>query len=109
MNPVIVREWPVKDPGWLMFWCPGCKMIHSVFVEPPPSGNARPVWQWNESFDKPTFTPSILTSIRWDQKCHCFIRGGNIEYLMDSWHSLKGQTVPLDPVSVWNDERFSET
>lgn len=106
---VIVREWPDKDPGWLMFWCPGCKMIHSVFTSLPVSGNDRPVWTWNESFEKPTFSPSILTHLGYGRKCHCFIKDGVIDYLPDCWHGLAGQQEPLDPVSVWNDERFGET
>ena len=79
-----------------MFFCPGCKCYHYVIVK---AGNLpSPVWGWNGSMDKPTFTPSIRVSCGSPEGsvCHSFVRDGSIQYLDDCTHALKGQTVPLE-------------
>lgn len=75
--------------------CPGCGMAHCF--------DAR--WSFNGSFDRPTFSPSLL--VRWvqwtgpeldvaeDRRCHIFVREGRVEFLQDSSHELAGQTVDL--------------
>ncbi len=82
------------------FFCPGCKLEHSVVVKQ--EGAITP-WGWNGSIEKPTFTPSILTwgggiGGREDAtgRCHSFVTDGNIQFLSDCTHSLAGQTVPLE-------------
>jgi hypothetical protein len=35
---------------------------------------------------------------RIDRICHCFIRDGQIQFLLDCTHALAGQTVPLPPI-----------
>lgn len=95
--------------------CPGCKwyggkpMEHYLNVKCPdglkPSTYAakRPIWTWNGSLDRPTFSPSFL---EWCNKadgtvisrCHSFIRDGRIEFLSDCTHALKGQTVDLPEI-----------
>ena len=72
-------------------------MKHSVFV----GRDKHPVWEWNGSFDAPTFTPSILVTGERGKvpfACHSFVEGGNIRFLNDCTHSLAGQTVPLPEV-----------
>lgn len=83
------------------FFCPGCKSIHSVYTAPHGDGNG-PVWGFNGSIYKPTFTPSLLCygSPAHDDwpgipRCHSFIRDGQIQFLDDCEHSLKGQTVQI--------------
>lgn len=81
--------------------CPGCGMAHCF--------DAR--WSFNGSFDRPTFSPSLLVNRRqWtgpdhdipvDRRCHIFVRDGRIEFLQDSWHALAGQTVDLPD---WEDD-----
>jgi hypothetical protein len=83
-----------------------------------------PRWGWNGSYEKPTFSPSILIrtghhvpgyedrSACWcsynaenpDEPapfecsvCHSFVRDGMIEFLGDCTHPLANQTVPLTP------------
>lgn len=58
----------------------------------------RPVWEWNGDTEKPTLSPSILTTcdVPGDyQRCHCFVRDGLIEYLPDCTHEFCGQVIPL--------------
>lgn len=99
------------------FWCPGCKGAHGVWVTP----GAKPVWTWNGSVDKPTFSPSILVRsghfvnpehcwCKFNEKriaegkepvsfkcrrCHSYVTDGNIQFLSDCTHILVGQTVAL--------------
>lgn len=110
------------DHSYVAFHCPGCEAQHTIGV----GKHAPIVWMWNNSFDKPTLSPSLLITwsslspaaqakqeefykihkryptaheLPWDQKnvCHSFVKDGNIEFLTDCTHSLAGQTVPLPP------------
>lgn len=69
------------------FECPGCGYGHVFHV---------PRWSWNGSTDKPTFRPSLFVN-QHDSKsrCHSFVTDGRIQFLNDSHHELKGQTVDL--------------
>lgn len=87
--------------GCQMF-CPGCKTIHLVYTTVDlPEGN--PVWGFNNDWEKPTFTPSIL--VTWDvgeertkHVCHSYIRNGHWEYLNDCTHELRGLKIIMEPV-----------
>jgi hypothetical protein len=84
----------------LVFYCPGCKMYHSIITEQS-SKYTGPVWAWNGSMEKPTFSPSLLIHLGVNQEgvdriCHLFIQNGEIKYLDDSTHELRGQTVPME-------------
>lgn len=83
--------------GRVSFWCPGCDEAHMVQV----SGE-QPIWSYNGNADAPTFTPSI--AVRWTSQrdgvevtdvCHSFVTDGQIQFLGDCTHALKGQTVAL--------------
>jgi hypothetical protein len=71
-------------------------------------------WQFDGNLEAPTFSPSILvtgiqplTEDEYAQiaagekieprplRCHTFVRAGQIQYLGDCTHDLRGQTVPL--------------
>lgn len=71
------------------FQCPGCCGAHFITTK-----GERPLWQWNGDLERPTVTPSILVTLA-GARCHLFIRDGNIQFLDDCDHALKGQTVPL--------------
>ena len=78
----------------LVFFCPGCKYYHSFRIAPG-SKPGVPVWTWNGSMDKPTFSPSLLVNGMTEQRCHSFVNDGRIQYLGDCWHELRGQTVDI--------------
>ena len=103
------------NPDFMIF-CPGCNCGHGIWVTPHSAGRA--VWTFDGDMENPTFAPSLLvTSHRWtppvtpenleqwkaqpweqtkvETVCHSFIRKGNIEFLGDCTHELRGQTVPL--------------
>lgn len=75
-----------------LFRCPGCGKPHAF--------DGR--WTWNGSVEAPTFSPSLL--VRWNEGpesrehvCHSFVTDGQIRYLDDCTHALRGSTVPLPP------------
>ena len=95
-------------------YCPGCNDFHTVRTVGPGQ------WGFNGSIESPTFTPSLkvtgtvpltddeATRIMAGEKieptpfvCHSHITDGNIQFLGDCTHDLKGQTVPLEDVSKW--------
>lgn len=81
-----------------MFWCNGCDALHTIRA-----GGNKPVWTFNGDMVKPTFSPSHLTGSKkfTERRCHSFIENGNIRYLNDCHHDLKGQTVPLPTIDKW--------
>lgn len=92
-----------------MFDCPGCGEMHAIPVRHTDEriknrGTDEPKWGFNGSLERPTFTPSLLvqgydgdTIVR---VCHSFVRDGQIQFLGDCTHPLKGQTVDLPEVSA---------
>lgn len=78
----------------LFFHCPGCGNAHAFTVGGDP--NSHPRWQWNGSFDCPTFSPSLSCNKDFpESRCHSFVRDGKIEFLSDCHHALAGQTVDI--------------
>lgn len=76
--------------GWWV-WCPGCKKAH-IF-------DAR--WNFNGDMVKPTFRASMLVYEHKNEagyhqpRCHSFVTDGQIQFLNDCTHELKGKTVDL--------------
>ncbi len=100
------------------FQCPSCKESHTI----------GPTWLFNNDFNKPTFSPSLLVrsghfvsnraskecwcTYNEEQRqkgeveepvfscfiCHSFIKDGQIQFLSDCTHSLASQTVELPEV-----------
>ena len=74
------------------FHCPGCNYSHPFEVDAP--GGAG--WEFNGSLEKPTFRPSLLVfGHDPERRCHSFVTDGKIQFLGDSFHELKEQTVDL--------------
>jgi hypothetical protein len=70
-----------------VFHCPGCGYGHPFHV---------PRWTWNGSFDKPTFTPSLMVNGGDPaRRCHSNVTDGRITFHPDSGHALAGQTIDL--------------
>lgn len=94
----------------LLFVCPGCKAmlpngdgLHMLPVNDPVK---TPSWTWNNSLERPTLNPSILT--KWgtvvdgtEQICHSFLVDGVFDFLGDCTHPLAGQKVPMVPLEDW--------
>ena len=88
-------------PGMYTFQCPGCECCHYVRTEQDPELKKKDVWQWNGNVDKPTVTPSLHIFDNERTRCHLFITDGNLRFLNDCDHELKGQVVPM---LEWEDD-----
>lgn len=82
------------------FYCPGCKQLHQFRCE----SKKGPNWKFSESFEHPTFTPSLLmftTNPETGERrtlCHLFLTAGIIEFCGDCPHELAGKIVPLEDI-----------
>lgn len=109
-----IRKTKPYEKGTLLFYCPGCKEYHQI----------NDSWQFNNNFEKPTISPSILVRgtrlteqgrsqlEEWENEgypnrhgekfdsepsvCHSFVKDGQIQFLNDCTHELSGQTVELE-------------
>ena len=90
--------------------CLGCECEHVIYTLP---GFYNVAWKFNGDVNKPTFSPSLkCTTGSLAQPgyidepgipptcCHSFIRNGQIQYLNDCTHFLKGQTVNLPETCI---------
>jgi hypothetical protein len=105
--------------GRYLFYCEGCDGLHGVTDS----------WQFNHSFESPTFSPSVLVKSTkltdkgladleaWEKEgypnrngepfdnvptvCHSFVSDGKIQYLNDCTHELAGKTVELLDEDEW--------
>jgi hypothetical protein len=106
-----VKKIQHNDRTLWVFQCPGCGQNHAFDQR----------WTFNEDYEKPTFSPSLLIRSGhympehdggscWctfnkehpDEPapfrcslCHSFVTDGKIQFLSDCTHSLVGQTVSL--------------
>jgi len=121
----IVRDSEGRFYG-IKWICPGCDVntrgsgLHVLPVNWLPAGETvesplvagKPHWGFNGDLERPSFTPSVLST--WDEwqgdgvppkkhVCHSFVgcngaQPGQITFLGDCTHDLKGQTVELPEV-----------
>lgn len=90
------------------YWCPGCDTLHGIAILPDRQDNGAG-WSFSGTLECPTYSPSQLTKYMrgtgsGDSKefvCHTYIRNGQIEFLNDCTHELKGKTVPIPPLPDW--------
>lgn len=80
------------------WWCPGCDQAHVWRIG---SSNGLANWDWNGDLEKPTVSPSILTHVSKENKCHVFIADGIIDFLSDCYHKLAGQKVAMVELPDW--------
>jgi hypothetical protein len=95
------------DPSYLadayLFFCPGCECGHMVSVNGCKNSMGA-TWTWNQSMDKPTFSPSVFVNASVpERRCHSFVKDGQIQFLGDCFHALKNQTVEIPE---WDDEQM---
>ncbi len=84
---VQLKKMKIHKQESLSFFCPGCKMGHTVNKS----------WGYNDNPESPTFSAhSIKVDFRPNGPlCHSFITDGMIKFESDSTHELSGQTVEL--------------
>lgn len=88
---LVTYDYHNNDPMEIQwhYMCLGCGYIHAVS----PKRHT-----FNNDFDKPTFTPSLVQDFTPGRKCHSFIKDGMIQYLSDCFHELKNQTIELPEI-----------
>jgi hypothetical protein len=84
------------EGGAFLFYCPGCEAHHHITPQNVGSGRG---WRFNGSFERPTFTPSVLTGAA-RHRCHLFVRAGKLIFLGDCVHKLAGKTVDMIDLSA---------
>jgi hypothetical protein len=111
-----IKRWEGGGQAGYNFFCPGCRDRHSVRTE------GGPAWTFNGDVERPVFTPSVLVNAlelvrdadgKWTGEwvrdgagqpvplvCHSFVgcngaQPGQIVFLGDCTHALKGQVVDL--------------
>lgn len=110
MKPRVIK---CQDSDTWIFYCPGCAEYHQVktaWTEKEKQDYEAwcrrnqftirfPTWTFNGDVTRPTFSPSVHVSPHQPYRtCHSYIRDGKIQYLSDSWHHLRGQTIDLPEV-----------
>ncbi len=85
----------VGNHGEAQIYCPACQRMHGLRLEPHPQA-----WNFNEDYDKPTFSPSLLVKVYTPEEiiCHSFIKDGMIQFLSDCTHNMAGKTVELENI-----------
>lgn len=78
-----------------LLWCPACDDI--VMIDDS--------WGWNGDAEAPTFTPSLLTEVKFTDGrryvCHSFVTDGVWNYLGDCTHDKAGESVPVVDLPEW--------
>jgi hypothetical protein len=99
------KYWPRGGYG---HWCPGCNGGHEIDTERANSSGSK--WTFDGDMERPTFSPSINLKINTPDMgahyqpgvastvCHYFIRAGQIQFLGDCTHDLRGKTVPMPDI-----------
>lgn len=89
-------KFEILSYGKLAFYCNGCKQYHAINIDK----NKSPNWDFNNNYDKPTFSPSILVEIGHypdlSDFCHSYVVNGKIQYLSDCTHEFAGKTLELE-------------
>lgn len=79
----------------VMFYCPGCKVHHTMAIDKKNRSNAK--WTWNGDRKKPTLSPSLLCNPdNPSTRCHLHVEDGVLKFLDDCYHELRGRKVPME-------------
>ena len=90
-------------PEWWGFYCPGC-MAHQIVQGRDEETarelslhmlNVRDVHKFNGDPERPMFSPSLMYNFVVGYVCHSYVENGQIRFLDDCTHPLRGQTIPL--------------
>lgn len=81
------------------YWCEGCGYEHAFSLKEDGGHHG-----FNGDLNNPTVTPSLVQNFTPGRMCHSFIKNGQIQYLNDCWHHLKGKTIVLPDI----DEKITE-
>lgn len=119
MGAPVINVTTDKDGAFasILFFCPGCKRIHSAYTQDSPAKWTGPRWTFNHDLERPVLSPSFATRYHREGidspgvtggMCHAYVgvngaTPGSITFLSDSTHELTGQTVPM---VAWDERKF---
>lgn len=74
-------------------WCPACDSLVRI----------SDAWAWNGDVERPTFTPSLLTTTGAEDErvCHAYVTDGSWHYLPDSTHADAGRSLGMADLPDW--------
>lgn len=79
-----------------VFWCPGCRCGHGVWVTR--ANRLGAIWRFNGNMERPTFEPSLkVMGVDEQSECHVVVTDGWLNYCGDCRHHLAGKRVPMEP------------
>lgn len=93
--PADATHLELRTPGPLEFH------VLPIIIKGSRDNDPRHPWTWNGDVDKPTLKPSLLSKT---PECvsHCWITDGKVQFLSDTTHEFKGQTVDLLDAKDWS-------
>lgn len=97
------------SPASLMFKCPGCGRVHSVYTQHTDPSITGPRWTFNDDMDHPVLHPSLACHYHeegvsapgaTDKVCHSYVgcngaQPGQIIFLGDCTHQHAGKIMDL--------------
>lgn len=108
----------------LTFWCPGCKCGHALpIIGRITTATKRDKWTWNGDLERPVFHPSVHCKIPphkidgvsypGESLCHSWVgkngaKPGQIAFLGDCKHALRGQVVDLPDWPNWEERQADD-
>lgn len=98
MAKIKIIEWNGKYVQH-QYWCLGCGYEHAFNTG---------VHQFNGDLNNPTISPSLLQNFVPGKTCHSFIKNGQIQYLGDCHHELRGKTIELPDIDKMLEERTNQ-
>jgi Family of unknown function (DUF6527) len=94
--------------GFIAHFCPGCAEPHFIHISKPSSNGSQ--WSWDGNIVEPTIEPSVnihkaVPKKRKPYVCHYRLQHGEIHYLDDCTHMLRGITMRLPPLPEYLRDR----
>lgn len=117
LGPKMRRIGPAEGytAGGLAHWCPACESMHQFALDGKNSCGAQ--WTWDGNVEAPTFAPSMNIVVNspshpHHQKdaatsvCHYFLRAGQLQFLGDCTHAMRGRMVQLPDLPLQLTDRY---
>lgn len=110
-KPIYLNGNPDERIIAYQIYCPGCECTHELPIEKGTPYSATGCWTLSGGLEYPSFSPSlnIATGSLADPnhvddpelpptRYHSYIVAGNMEYLWDSTHALRGSVVTMPEI-----------
>lgn len=65
----------------IYFYCPACRCEHFVVQKPILRQTCAPYWEFNNDYEEPTITPSVISSQHQGNYCHLLVENGTLYFI----------------------------